>query len=178
MFFLTVKTVFLIAIASGQRCSSIQALSVHPGHLRWETSGVRLIPSASFLAKNQTESSGQIEIFQPVISSHSAISEDKVWCPVRALKWYLERTRDLRSSNRLFVTTIAPHRAASKDSISRWIVSAIKSAGVDALVSGPIRAHDTRSVSTSWALFNGVSVEKILKAAFWSNPNSFISCYL
>ena len=63
LFFLTVKTVFLIAIASGQRCSSIHALSVDPGHLRWENSGVRLIPSASFLAKNQTESSGLIEIF-------------------------------------------------------------------------------------------------------------------
>ena len=169
---------FLIAIASGQRCSSIHALSVEPGLLRWENSGVRLFPSASFLAKNQTESSGQIEIFLPVISSHSVITEDKVWCPVRALKWYLERTRDFRSSNSLFITTTAPHRPASKDSVSRWIISAIKSAGADALVTGPIRAHDTRSVSTSWALFNGVSVEKIQKAALWSNPNSFISCYL
>ena len=87
LFFLTVKTVFLLAIASGQRCSSIHALSVEPGHLRWENSGVRLIPSASFLAKNQTESTGQVEIFLPVISSHTAVSEDKVWCPVRALKW-------------------------------------------------------------------------------------------
>ena len=90
----------------------------------------------------------------------------------------MDRTRALRASNSLFVTTVAPHRAASKDSISRWIVSAIKSAGNDTLATGPIRAHDTRSVSTSWALFNGVSVEKIQKAAFWSNPNSFISCYL
>ena len=78
----------------------------------------------------------------------------------------MERTRDLRSSNSLFVTAIAPHRAASKDSFSRWIISAIKSAGVDALVTGPIRAHDTRSVSTSWALLNGISVERFLKAVF------------
>ena len=40
LFFLTVKTVFLIAIASGQRCSSIHALSVHLGHLWWENSGL------------------------------------------------------------------------------------------------------------------------------------------
>ena len=56
--------------------------------------------------------------------------------------------------------------------------SAIKSTVTVALATGPIRAHDTRSVSTSWALFNGVSVERIQKAAFWANPNSFISCYL
>ena len=43
LYFLTVKTVFLIAIASGQRCSSIHALSVDPGHFRWENSGLRLM---------------------------------------------------------------------------------------------------------------------------------------
>ena len=52
---------FLITFVSGQRCSLIHALSVHPGHLRWEFSGVKLIPSTYLLAKNQTESSGLIE---------------------------------------------------------------------------------------------------------------------
>ena len=123
------------------------------------------------------KSAGYDALVSGPIRTHD-ISEDKVRCPVRALIWYLERSCVFRSSNSLFITTTAPHRAASKDSVSRWIISAIKSAGDDALVTGPIRAHDTRSVSTSWALFNGVSVEKIQKAAFWSNPNSFISCYL
>ena len=40
------------------------------------------------------------------------------------------------------------------------------------------RAHDTRSVSFSWALFNGASLKDIQQAAFWSSPNTFISCYL
>ena len=44
LFHLTLKTVFLLAVASGQRQSSLQALSIDPGHLRWENSGVRLIP--------------------------------------------------------------------------------------------------------------------------------------
>ena len=45
---LTLKTVFLVAIASGHRVSSLQALCVDPGHLRWEASGVRLIPRLGF----------------------------------------------------------------------------------------------------------------------------------
>ena len=175
---LTIKTVFLIAIASGQRRSSLQALSMEPCHLRWENSGVRLIPKASFIAKNQTASSGPIEIFLPSLDSFSSVVEDKVWCPNRSLKWYLSRTKSLRSSSDLFVTTTAPHRAASKDTVSRWLVECIKLAGDDVLQVGPIRAHDTRALSTSWALFNGASIEQIQKAAFWSNPNSFISCYL
>ena len=51
-------------------------------------------------------------------------------------------------------------------------------AGPDALVSGRIRAHDTRSVSSSWALFKGASLNDIQQAAYWSSPNTFISCYL
>ena len=114
---LTLMTVFLIAIASGQRRSSLQALSMEPGHLRWENSGVRLIPRASFIAKNQTATSGPVEIFLPSLASHSSVEEDKVWCPVRSLRWYLDRTKSLRSSSDLFVTTTAPHRAASKDTV-------------------------------------------------------------
>ena len=51
-------------------------------------------------------------------------------------------------------------------------------AGPEALVSGKFRAHDTRSVSSSWALFNGASLKDIQQAAYWSSPNTFILCYL
>ena len=44
----------------------------------------------------------------------------------------------------------------------------------EALVSGRLRAHDTRSVSSSWALFNGASLKDIQQAAYWSSPNTFI----
>ena len=54
----------------------------------------------------------------------------------------------------------------------------IKAAGDEALLSTRVRAYDTRAISTSWALFHGASLPEIQKAAFWSNPNSFISCYL
>ena len=36
-------------------------------------------------------------------------------------------------------------------------------------------AHDTRSISASWALLTGVSFEEIQQAAYWRSPNSFIS---
>ena len=51
-------------------------------------------------------------------------------------------------------------------------------AGADAILADRVRAHDTRTVSSSWALLNGTSLKEIQQAAFWSNPNSFISCYL
>ena len=41
-----------------------------------------------------------------------------------------------------------------------------------------VRAHDTRRLSTSWALFNGASVNDIIKAAHWSSENTFTSFYM
>ena len=182
LFHLTLKTVFLLAVVSGQRRSSLQALSIEPGHLRWENSGIRLIPKASFIAKNQTASSGSVEIFLPSLATFSSVPEDKLWCPVRALKWYLKRTCELRSSSDLFVTTTAPHRAASKDTISRWLVECIKLSGEDSLRVGPVRAHDTRSLSIPPGLSSMELLwsknQQIFKAAFWSNSNTFIACYL
>ncbi|XP_041477327.1 uncharacterized protein LOC121425366 [Lytechinus variegatus] len=176
---LSIKTAFLIAVTSGQRRSSFHALCISPGHIRWERRGVRLIPNPSFIAKNQTATSGSIEFFLAPLSDLSSVSEDKVWCPVRALKWYLERTKTLRNSDQLFVTSREPYAAASRDTISRWIVDGIKSAGDDALLSDTRpRAHDTRSIATSWALFNGVALDDILRAAFWRSSNSFTSFYL
>ena len=176
---LTVKTAFLTAIASGQRRSTLHALSTAPGHIRWERDGVRLIPRPDFIAKNQTATGKSIEIFIKPITALSSIEEDKLWCPVRALKWYLNRTKERRKFEQLFLTCKEPFTPASKDTVSRWIVRAIKAAGQTALVtdSAP-HAHETRGVSTSWAMFAGVSQEEILQAAFWSTPNTFISCYL
>ena len=175
---LAIKTAFLVAIASGHRVSTIHALSIEPGHIRWEPAGVRLIPRPDFIAKNQSPSSQPVEIFLPTMSSSPSVEADKVWCPVRALKWYLDRTKTKRSSSSLFFSSIEPFKAIYKPLISRWLVECISMAGPEALVSGRIRAHDTRSVSSSWALFNGASLKDIQQAAYWSSPNTFISCYL
>ena len=176
----SIKTCFLIAVASGQRRSSIHALSTAHGHLRFEPDQVRMIPEASFIAKNQTATSRPCELILPTIRSSSSVPEDKLWCPVRALRWYMSRTKPIRHCPNLFISTVAPHGPASRATISRWLVSAVKAAGGGAFTeaSGPIHAHDTRSLAASWALFNGASSSEILQAAYWSSPNTFISTYL
>ena len=54
------------------------------------------------------------------------------------------------------------------------LVECIKMEGADVILADRVRAHDTRAVSSSWALLNGASLKEIQQAAFWSNPNSFI----
>ncbi|CAG2225991.1 TAF11 [Mytilus edulis] len=69
---------------------------------------------------------------------------------------------------------------ASKDSIARWIVNTVRYAyeNADKDTLKTVRAHDTRRLSTSWALFCGVSAEEILKAAHWTSETTFTSFYL
>ena len=76
------------------------------------------------------------------------------------------------------MATIAPHKEVATSTLAGWLVECIKMAGTEAILADRVWAHDTRSVSSSWALFNGASLKEIQQAAFWSNPNSFVSCYL
>ena len=120
-----------------------------------------------------------MEVVLHPLSDFSSVFGDGLWCPVRALKWYLYKTKPFRKSDQLFLVSREPLSAASRDTISRWLVLAIKAAGPEALTPGRAPcAHDTHSVSTSWALFIGVSVQDICKAAFWKSPSSFSAFYL
>ena len=53
----------------------------------------------------------------------------------------------------------------------------IKLTGQETVFSHKVRAHDKRALSSSWALFNDATITEIQNAAYWSNPESFISCY-
>ena len=170
---LTRKTLFLVAVATARRRSCLQALSVKPGHIRFEHHGVRLVPDPAFIAKNQTLDFLPGDLFIPEIASASSVREDRKWCPVRALKWYLHRTKGIRASDRLFVLPRRPHSAASRDTISRWLSEVISPHAAER-----VRAHEVRGQAASRALFAGVPIEDILRAAAWKTPSSFVACYL
>ncbi|PIK33469.1 hypothetical protein BSL78_27421 [Apostichopus japonicus] len=172
---LTHKTLFLIAAASARRRSCLHALTLQRGFTRFEPGGVRLLPDPHFLPKNQSVTFTPNEIFLPSLSQASSIAEDKRWCPVRALKWYIERTKQLRTSDRLFILPRSPYTPASKDTISRWMADLIRA---HTQPGEPVRAHDVRGHATSRAWFRGVPLEDIMKAAAWKTPSSFVACYL
>lgn len=69
------------------------------------------------------------------------------------------------------------HNPASKDSIPKWIVNTIKIAYTDKSLEG-VRAHNVRSFSSSWPLFQGTPIEDIMEAASWKSENTFTSFYM
>ena len=83
------------------------------------------VTPCDFLSRKITFSK-PVEIFLPSISSVSSITEVRLGVQSGLLKWYLSRTRQLRSSSQLFIATIAPHNAVSRDAFYRGLIEAIE----------------------------------------------------
>ena len=109
--FLTWKTVFLIALASGRRRSEIHAFTFKGCSHSKGWSKVILKPDPAFLAKNQLASQGSSifsEIEIPALTNclGQQDKEDRSLCPVRALRHYLSRMSDLRHGGSLLFGSV------------------------------------------------------------------------
>ena len=121
-------------------------------------------------------------MFIPKFDHYATDDKDLLLCPCRCLEEYVRRTKDLRQTTENLFITYQPglHRAAAKSTLSRWIVSLIQLVyeGAPTVQLDNVRAHDTRRLSTSWALFNGASIQEIIQAAHWASETIFTSFYL
>jgi len=173
--YLTLKTVFLVALASAARCSEIHALSASATVIN--RAGVSLCFRPDFLAKNENSRHSHSAIFLPRMSDSSSVREDRFWCPVRSLKYYLDKTSIIRgNTDQLFVTHAEPHGPASKQTIARWIAQVLLN--TNALLEDQTpRAHSTRAIAASWAYHRGLSVAQICEAVSWRASSTFTSAY-
>ena len=173
---LTWKTIFLLALASGRRRSELHAFSV--SHVQFSEHSVSLSTFPGFLAKNQLPSVLSSPVVIPALEGEDS---NPLLCPVRAIRIYLDRVRPRRKSRcRLFISHLESYeKEISSDTISRWIVQTIKFAyqavGLDLT---NVNAHEVRALASSWAWFNKIPIEDVVKAGFWSSENSFIRFYL
>ena len=179
---LSLKTLFLVAVASGRRVSCLHALSVADGHFRQNQSGTTLVPAPGFLAKNDTLNYIAKAIVLTKMSRVSSVPEDRLLCPCRALRVYVERTRGIRGDDDHLFLCFAKNRhgPASRDTLARWLVELVEFAYRESSTRDfeRARAHDTRSISANWALLRGVSAQDILEAASWQVESTFSSFYV
>eukprot|EP00079_Xenopus_tropicalis_P023183 XP_012815376.1 PREDICTED: uncharacterized protein LOC105946832 [Xenopus tropicalis] len=184
LLWLTWKTIFLVAIASARRVSELSALSCQRPFLTFHNDRAVLRTVPTFLLKVVTKFHLNQEITLPTFCPQPQNPKEKALHsldPVRALKFYLERTNHIRTTQSLFILPRGPHKGspASKVTISRWIKEAIRRAYLAKGKPSPlqVRAHSTRAVSTSWAFRNRASAEQLCKAATWSSIHSFTKFY-
>ena len=125
---LTFKTVFLLALGSGKRRSEIHAWLHKNIRHQSDWSKVSLYPSPSFLSKNQLAKEGPDSVAPVVIpalapSLDKSHKGDRSLCPVRALRYYLDRTTDLRQNKELVFVSFKKgfDKDISPATISSWI---------------------------------------------------------
>ena len=119
----------------------------------------------------------------PVLSHNCGRDdEERLLCPIRCLKFYLDKVKSIRGSRKRLFLPIRGKGDITAASISRWIASVIKKAYAALserdLSFLEIRPHELRAFSTSWAFVNHTPLNEILKAAFWRNASTFSSFYL
>ena len=186
---LTFKTVFLLALGSGKRRSEIHAWLYRNIRHQENWSQVSLYPSPSFLSKIQLARDEPAAVALVVIpalapSLDRSLREDKSLCPVRALRYYLDRTKDLRSGKDLVFVCF--RKSFQKDivpaTVSSWIKQTVllcyQLSDHEAQTIHQVRAHDVRAFAASKAFQGGVSLDQILSACHWKAHNTFTQFYL
>ena len=186
---LTFKTVFLLALGSGKRRSEIHACLHRNIRHQADWSKVSLYPSPSFLSKNQVAKEGPDSVAPVVIPAlaptlDKSLKGDRSLCPVRALRYYLDRTSDLRQNKELVFVSFK--KGFDKEIFSATVSSWIKQTVIlcyelsdhQSLTLHQVKAHDVRAFAASKAFQSGVSLDQILSACHWKSHNTFTQFYL
>ena len=175
---LTMKTLFLLALATAKRVGELQALSSIVTFVAGDAC-LSYIPQ--FVAKSEslTRSIPRSFLVKSLADFAAGLDTDLLLCPVRALRLYLLRVRSLSPGcHRLFVSPRRRTRPLSKNAVSFFLREVISAAGAARPQVGPLRAHEVRSVSTSVAFHRNWSVSSVLESATWASSSVFSSFYL
>ena len=160
---LTLKTAFLLALASG-KCRIHALVANKVSNLgQWEK--VALFPSSDFIAKNQLVREGSQSVSAVTIPALTTIvdrqfKEDRTLCPVRALRYYLDQTKDLRGSRSLlFISFKKGHTSDIRPAtLSSWLKQTIllcykqadQQAKLKLMTLGPLRPLRPFTVVYRW----------------------------
>ena len=175
--YLTLKTAFLLALVSGKRRSEIHAWVANKvsNLSQWEK-------VALFSSKSRFSTVSWVTIPALTTIVDRQLKEDRTLCPVRALRYYLDRAKDLRGSRSLlFISFKKGHTSDIRPTtLSSWLKQTIllcyKQADEQALVQ--VKAHDIRAFEASKAFYCGVSVDQIMQTCHWKAHNTFTNFYL
>lgn len=167
LFQLSIKTVLLMLLISGQRGQTIHVLKIKDVEKRGDSYVCRI----SVPIKTSNKKHHQKEL---TFKSY----KEKALCVVHCLQEYLKRTKILRKGrergrSKLFISTRKPHKPICRDTLSNWVKKGLKLSGVNMDI---FTAHSTRAASTS-KVKGSVKLSTILKTAGWRRSQTFAKYY-
>ena len=160
---LSYKTVMLLALASCKRPGSISLLSVDEKYCRVGIEQIVFQPVSLEKTENMSHTAKPLEI--------DSFVQDTSICPVFYLKAYMERVKDLRSTDSLFVILRKPYSEAAASTLARWLSDVIILSGQEG------SGGSTRSVSSSYAIGRGATLTSVLSAGDWARASTFRKFY-
>ena len=177
----TMKVLFLVALATAKRVGELQALSATVAR-RGDDRLLSYLPE--FVAKTESQLRSLPREFT-LLSLASVLGpddEERLLCPVRALRYYLRRTAGPSRPRHLFVSLRDRTRPMSKAAISYFLRLVIRSAHE----SFPdhlarllrVKAHEVRAVATSLLWQTNRRLSDVMDAACWRTPSVFANHYL
>ena len=114
----------------------------------------------------------------------NGMAEDRLLCPIRALRLYLERSMPWKEHKRLLFVSFKPvlKRDIVPSTISGWIRKMILECYTNSptplLESHKVKAHQVRSMAPPLTFHRQASMEQILRAGTWRCHNNFTDFYL
>lgn len=166
---ISIKLAILFALSCPERASSLARLDLR--YCRVAPEGV------SFTLTLPRKRGSTDQLPQAFFAS---FPHNKRLCPVDTLRVYLKATRNLRpvfpssKPDPLFVSYVKPHNPITTPTLSRWLRTAIKNAGIDTEL---FKAHSVRGASTTAAANSNVPLDEVMKMADWSRVSTFQKFY-
>lgn len=155
---LTNRLVLLLALGTAQRVQTLSLIKLN--NISKNSNGYEI--KIDELTKTSRPGACQPLLLLP------EFTEKPELCIAKTLECYINVTEPLRGSNdTLLLTTRKPYKAATTQTISRWIRAYLAQCGIDK----EFKAHSTRHASTSAALKKGIDLNTIKSTAGWSKES-------
>lgn len=185
---LSLKTFFLILLASGRRRSELLAIDIRRTESAPDGS-LFLYPNLAFVPKTQAAREEGGKAFSPIkltsLSAQLSRSDpDGFYCPVRAYHAYIKRTKAFRNNRPALFLPAQPGRSTNLkvNSLTSWtkrlITDIYSEADQEIKQLYKISPHQVRSMATSLAIAGGASLQHVMRAGTWTNHSTFTHHYL
>ncbi len=186
---LTHKAVFLLLLATAKRVGEIHTLIFMISHSEgWKEMTLYFDPF--FIAKTQKLSDPSTKMSSISIPALAPSVEeglpDRSLCPVRAVRYYIDRTAPSRAGRKRLFLPVQTGRLKdlSKNTLSHWVQKVILEAYAEAdeedarLSLRKASVHELRALSTSLLFHKNFSLASVMDAACWRGHSTFSSFYL
>ena len=158
------KLTFLLLLLSGQRFQTISLFDIR--YMSLSSSNV-----CFYVTKPMKTTTPHSHVGEIVFTE---FPRDRNICVLHTLSAYLARSEALRGpTNELLITSTIPHRAASRDTLTRWTRDIMLGAGINVDL---FRPYSVKAAGVSKAA-QTLSLNNIMSSVGWKRESTFRTFY-